>query len=756
VKPVRAAAAGILLACAAGAAWLLLLVPAAGRPAGAGERESPLRPPAEAIRPVPFRGFADDFTRSPGHGLKGWRVVSGEWRITFSFDPNRIPRQYGLEARAEKGTEAVLLADEPPWSGVEMEVNLFPLGKGGSCGVVLGYGEDTHAPLRVLLADPGENAVCVVRTPRRSWSRRIGDRFEPGQWHALRVTWWAWILGVTLDGKEVLALEIPVEKGAVGLCVEGGSAEFDDVRVRNIPWTADRAGGIPWRPAPGSRWCRVHPAGGGEPFLRGYAGALTLASSPLPLREVCVRESPGARGSYRLSFSGGLDPGRRWGTSRVFRVVSRPADFLLALSVPPGGPAELRDIALRFGKDAPEYAVVGSYAFSSPVVPDPSDYLDFTPEEVEAMKRSGKWEVYRRKPKTLPVVGRDAAKAVWIVRSGTWRVRKGRLEGAGPRAVLLHAREVTGPCRLRLRVRAKEPGSTGWVRLYGGGDAEGVRVGFVPGASPRVTAVGVEPGAWRKVEIRCSCDSFEIFSGGKKVGRGRYRFGGGGEISLGVDTGRILFDDVEIAVPRRTAAGRTYLFDRREADWRRTGGRWVDHAGIACILSSRWISLLAPRGEGMLWNKHFFGPDVTVSFDVEENSEWFGWNRHPSHVHYPYDNIRVAISPRTALKEGYLVEINARNRTATVLFRAGKEAVVVPQGPRFPIRYRGGHAPYYPRRSRITLMKRGGRLRLFVNGVKVLEYTDPKPLPAARVGIGGYNTRCNFSRVEIRTRWAEP
>jgi hypothetical protein len=43
--------------------------------------------------PVELMRFADDFTRSPGHGLEGWEPVSGKWDINFSFDPNRIPNQ---------------------------------------------------------------------------------------------------------------------------------------------------------------------------------------------------------------------------------------------------------------------------------------------------------------------------------------------------------------------------------------------------------------------------------------------------------------------------------------------------------------------------------------------------------------------------------------------------------------------------------------------------------------------------------------
>jgi len=68
---------------------------------------------------------------------------------------------------------------------------------------------------------------------------------------------------------------------------------------------------------------------------------------------------------------------------------------------------------------------------------------------------------------------------------------------------------------------------------------------------------------------------------------------------------------------------------------------------------------------------------------------------------------------------------------------------------RFPIRYRGGHAPYHPRKNRIGLVKQGGRIRAIVNGVEVLQYQDADPIRISRVGIGGYHTRVNFSHVEV-------
>ena len=91
----------------------------------------------------------------------------------------------------------------------------------------------------------------------------------------------------------------------------------------------------------------------------------------------------------------------------------------------------------------------------------------------------------------------------------------------------------------------------------------------------------------------------------------------------------------------------------------------------------------------------------------------------------------------------------------TVLYRAGKEVASARQDYRFPIQYGGGHAPYRPRRNRISLVRQGRRVRGLVNGVEVLSYTDEKPLTTDTVGIGGYRTRINFSRIMVRELGAE-
>lgn len=143
------------------------------------------------------------------------------------------------------------------------------------------------------------------------------------------------------------------------------------------------------------------------------------------------------------------------------------------------------------------------------------------------------------------------------------------------------------------------------------------------------------------------------------------------------------------------------------------------------------------------------GNSFELQVDVEEYSDWYGWGRSPSHVHYPVDNICVVLAVGENPAQGYRLEVNARKRTRSVLYRNGVEVASVPQDQHFPLHYVGGHAPYEPRHSRITMRKRGAEVVVIINGRRVLAFVDPDPLPVSRVGIGGYRTHINFSNIEL-------
>jgi hypothetical protein len=424
----------------------------------------------------------------------------------------------------------------------------------------------------------------------------------------------------------------------------------------------------------------------------------------------------------------------------------------------------LRRVAIAYREALAEEILIGPYTFSAPSIPDPSDYLDFTKEEYEEMRRSPEAAKLRRGQKMKSLIGNPSDEdSPWYAEGGRWSVEKGRLVGRGPGALLRYADEIGGGYEVSLKVRLPDPQSEGRILLCGGpgqphalrlaarASAEAQAAPSGKQAAPDPACVVVKPdGDWHPLCARVTNREVSFaFDGGEWRPLAGKR-ADGGQFALGVTAGRVEFDDIEFRLPRRSPDGRNYSFQQPETDWWREGGAWVDHGGITCVLASSWISLLAPRGRGLLWNKHSFDGDVAVTFGIGESTEWHGWDRQESHTHHPFDNICVVLGTACDPERGYRLEVNAQHRKATVLYRNGVEVARVAQDGRFPIQYQGGHAPYVPRRNHIGLFKRGGELQAVVNGREVLRYTDPQPLAVSRVGLGGYETHINFSQVHIR------
>jgi hypothetical protein len=703
-----------------------------------------------------IRRFADSFDRSPGHGTGAWELRSGKWGIAFSLDPNRIPNQYSLTgAPAAGGGEALALVEGAPWRGCRMSFSLRPTAA-GRYGAVLEHGGKAGDALFVEVDLRGKSPRLLVSGAGGDAAADLGDALRLGQWHRLEIERWAWVLRVLLDGRAVLTrFDRRPGVGRPGLVVRSGSAVFDDVRVESIPWEAEDGGKlrVPWVAEEGARWYRSPRRG--KCALIGRRGELSVRSPGLPLGGLMLEEARGSAGNCKVEAPG---------LARI-SAVGDPQLFVPAAPGPPssgplrlglsGGKVRLVRAALCYGRRAQDLYRIGPYHFGRAQILDPSDYYDLTPEERRQIRTSPEVDKLRRRKKFYPLVSADQNRSAWIRERGAWRVGGGVLTGSGPGARLRHWDEVLGDLEVRMRFRLKDKESSAGIELYAG-PQRGARVRIVgasatpPPARPgEVVLRAPDDGDWHRLRVRTTGEGMAVRLDEQEPRSTKITRGDGGRFLLWVPAGTTQFDDVELLIPRKQPHGGLYAWDRPEAGWWREGGKWVDHEGIACALASNWISLVAPRGEGTLWLKRPCGPDVRVAFNLGENTQWFGWKANPSHIHHPFDNVRVQLVAGAKPGLGYRLELNSRGRTATVLYRNGKEVAAVPQAAGFPLRYVGGHAPYAPRRCRVTLSKRGGVLTAIVNGKEVLRYTDPRPLNVDRVGLGGFRTRANFSHVEV-------
>ena len=711
--------------------------------------------PAHAVGvPVsgaPVRQFADDFTRSPGHGMEAWEVIGKKWEIVFSFDPNRVPNQYGLIGAAQGG-ETRALVRGAPWSGCRMRFSFSPQ-TDGRYGAILGRRPETEEALRIELAVANGKKSLNVKGMGLDRSVDLGDRLRLKQWHRVTIERWAWVVRVLIDDRPVFtSLSATPRAGQIGFFVARGSAVFDDLDVVNIPYLADDGhnDAIPWTVADSAKWFRTTKAGAPEALI-GRSGTISAQATAGSVREIVVDEIPAAAGRCRIQ--GALQPAHREGTAASYHPASDDGLDRVSLT-PRGGEAQIRRVAIRYEKPLPDSYVMGPYHFNKSTVEDWADYEDFTPEEYKELNTGKAARTNRRKPRERPVLGTGRSEySPWVIERPAWRLQNNTLLGSGAGAVLRHAQAFYARLDMTFRTQLQGPGSEAEIELYAGPE-RGVRIVLADGngSQPKdgdrlILRVPVDD-KWHDVRISVRPTAVEARVDKQPPVRTAHARGDGDQVLLRILKGAAVFDDIEFTVPERAGADLIYPFDRREPDWWREGGDWIDHAGMACALASNWIALVAPKGKGMLWNKRTFGPDLLVAYNVLENSEWHGWG-YP-HYHHPYDNITTVLGTARDTAKGYRLEVNSRNRSATVLYRNDKEVANCPQDGHFPIRYAGGHAPYWPRRNRIALVKRGGLLRAIVNGKCVLSWTDPDPLDVKHAGVGGYNTRINFANLEVR------
>lgn len=691
------------------------------------------------------RSFGDDFGRSPGHGLGPWSVSNGQWHIEFTLDPNRIPNQYALIGACDRaGSPAMLRLDQPPWRGFRFEFAVRP--RAGSCfGLLATDGVDD---LRVTFAAEPDRKTLRVLSAGRELRCEAGDALRIGQWHRVTVERWAWTLRVSLDGRVFLEdHDIPPAVMTPALLVERGAAVFDDIQLHGISWHAEDARDfrLPWAVSHGGEWYRSG-SGSEDPVLLGRRGSISLPPGLPPVGEIAVVEDPSAPACVYA-------PGLRERGLPGLRCFAAPGEAAPAdaIRVSAGKTdARLRRISLRHGRVHRDIDVEGPYDFSSNRVEDPSDYLEFTEEEFRRIRESPEADKLIRKAKYRAVVG-GAERSLWIREAGSWYVRQGALCGTGPGARVRFWQEFPCDVELRFRLRLQDPAAAVECLLHDRpGPAARVRLAVSSGEAPTNGVALVVKDQWHDIRIRTAPGEVLARVDDGEWTRGRVARDVGGTISFNILRGGVRLDDVRFCVPRRGDGHSFDAFRARATDWWREGGDWVDHGGVSCVLVSNWTTLNAPEGRGTMWHKRAFGPDVMIGFGVEETSEWFGWHTPPGHVHYPYDNICVHLATSREFDAGYRLEVNARNRSATVLYRNGREVMQVPQDGAFPIRYRGGHSPYSPRRNAVTLVKRGAIVRALINRREVLRYRDPDPLAVSCVGLGGYRTHINFSNVAIR------
>ena len=710
-----------------------------------------------------IRRFADTFSRSPGHGNEGWEFEGkGKFEVSFSFDPNRIPNQYALASDAKDGP-CYAFVKGAPWYGCKVSFSFMPTSD-GKYGCIMDRAGDLGELSAGFEMKDGKTGVFIdALAAHRFHSQEVDLRMN--QWHRVVIEHWAWVTRLWLDGKEVLTNYNAYSRaGKTGLFVESGTAVFDDFEIEEIPWIADDGAGLKmdWTQSEGADWARIS-SQSSVPIMIGKTGTIKAGLGGIPLEEIVLMPPSSKPGVPPPEVDApGLIEVKSTESVKTYRLPpSAEGSCTHATFSANNLETGLRKVALRFGRRIPQTYNVGPYTFSSHEMEDPSDYLDFTEEEYKKMAAAPDAMKLARQAKIKPIIGHGGEddEGPWAYMGGYWNIdtREGCLKGRGPGARLRHAQEISSDMEMRFKVRLADAASIAEIELYAGADAA-LRVQLAPQAEkPAMLPAGVAmcldvkaDEQWHEVTLRVEGSKLSAKLDRAPLRETAFARGDGDRIYLKIMKGAADFDDVEFVVQRATDKSVLYAFNQPEPDWwREPAEKWIDHGGIACVLASSWISLVAPDSRATMWNKRVFSPNALVAFNVEENTDWHGWDKHPSHIHFPFENIETTLANEKDPAVCYTLTVNAEQHSATLLFRNGIEVARVRQDRKFPLRYIGSHMPFLPRVNRICLIKRGGLLRGIVNGKEVLTYTDAQPLDVSKVGIGGHDTRINFSHIEI-------
>ncbi|HPD15358.1 MAG TPA: hypothetical protein PLE19_10425 [Planctomycetota bacterium] len=188
---------------------------------------------------------------------------------------------------------------------------------------------------------------------------------------------------------------------------------------------------------------------------------------------------------------------------------------------------------------------------------------------------------------------------------------------------------------------------------------------------------------------------------------------------------------------------KVYTFSRASSDWRPAAGTWEISNRWEC--DPRWSFFSGvPDASSLaaIWNKNAFDGDVSVEFAVGPKMDT---SKGGTAYKYTRDfNVTICADGQD-LSSGYSFLYGGWDNKETAITRGN---TVVARCDSVIPRSSGIHRRWFYLKAE----KRGNTLNFFVDGVRVLTYKDPDPLPGNRVGIWTWGNGIMVSRVRISAR----
>ena len=414
---------------------------------------------------------------------------------------------------------------------------------------------------------------------------------------------------------------------------------------------------IEWAQSEGANWVREEHKSGMA--MSGAAGEIKAGLGGIPLEEIVIEKQSKSEDESGLKpcsvAAAGLVQVADTAQSTLLRLPTTAEDSCTHATFSAAEPGVgFRRVALRFGRHTPPVFNIGPYTSAQAEMEDPSDYLDFTEAEYREMARSPEAAKLKRHAKIKSVIGHaddeeTAPDSTWAARGPSTRAKAASAAAPIPCSARAGNRQRHGNA---LQIRLGDATTTAEVELYSGGDTS-LRVQLAPETKPAPLPAGVAmkldvkaDKQWHEVALRVEGTRLSAKLDRAPLKEASFRRGDGDRVFLKILGGSVDFDDVEFIVQRESSKGVLYAFNQPEPDWIRepADNWWTTAASPAC--SPQADSLVAPDSKTMMWNKRTFSSNALVTFNIEENSEWYGWDKYPNHTHFPFDHVKPSSPPK--------------------------------------------------------------------------------------------------------------
>ena len=716
--------------------------------------------------------FADDFMREQADDPGNWQMVEGSWKLTHMPVKERASNPFWYLAKAHD--RALSVTGYPFWDNYSFQVSA-QAPESGAVGLCFYYQDPENYLLfrwtsAWSLEKDADRKQMVRVTPgsRKVLAEKPGG-FIPGQWYQLQVNVddrWA---EVVIDGQVVMAVRHPdFAQGKVGLYAENTQGTyFDDVVVRS--WTAlrDYAGEpeqyrwAEWQDISGQwslKWSggKSYKIGSGE--AASICGQASWADYDYQTTLKSINGRPvgiyfyyqDERNHYRLQLAG--RPTNRW---QLIRVVN--GDREIAAQAPgslqpnrwyqvkvEGWRSYVRvlvdgkpildnyDLALDSGK-------VGLYGASGAKVA-------FTEVGLRLQNREEQ-EQEAKIPDRFTV---DNWMKEWASEWGEWDATDPSRPG-----LFWNKEDFFGNVTASFNIKGLNS-RTGKLNVALAADGKNLASGYdftLDSAS--------QPGQVLIYLYRKGAQVAQAKQPAKELPepcqlvvekKGHF-------LTASLDEELVIrFKDPEplqgiklgflaqeLGVPGGVAKGDhhfDYTFSLAPVDWVIQSGVWGVMNRWSCAPQWSWFGGL-DEGIAAIWHKHEFEGDLTLEFyagiKMDAPKEWGAYSQRFRDI-----NATICANGRT-FASGYTFILGGWQNKWTRLLR-GDQVVAETNAQQFllPPQKEGHRLWFY-----VRMEKRGGDIRVLIDGKPALEYHDPKPLTGKRVAIWTRHNGIMVGRASI-------